>query len=366
MKNKFFAVLVMAVIAFYSCEVSPSPSGDQINSSELVFGFPSGTEGAKSVSTTFETGYTAWVRAFDSNRNRVAIGGAGVYNVTLSWDSSISKWKGSLNLSTVSGEITFLAVVFDSSSKVQYRGSQTITISDANRNTAITLGAALTFSLGDVGPGGGYIFYDKESYGSDGWRYLEAAPADFSFDWTSTYIDSGYIVNNGDVYEDKAPTGYGAEDVLVYTKKDFYWGPAGTLGTQASLGEGTPNFVLLDAATTATPILRDGKGRKTIVNPDNPRRDTPECLKAQALNGLTDWFVPSESELAQMYANKSNVPGLSSSLYWSSTESSTTTYDEIYKVNIPDAKAVDMSALSLTVSNVSRDTVKFVRPSRRF
>ena len=32
-----------------------------------------------------------------------------------------------------------------------------------------------TFSVGDVGPAGGYVIYDKGSY-SDGWRYLEVSP----------------------------------------------------------------------------------------------------------------------------------------------------------------------------------------------
>jgi len=38
-----------------------------------------------------------------------------------------------------------------------------------------------TYSLRDIGPAGGYIFYDKGSY-SNGWRYLEAAPV--STEWT--------------------------------------------------------------------------------------------------------------------------------------------------------------------------------------
>ena len=34
-----------------------------------------------------------------------------------------------------------------------------------------------TYKVGDRGPAGGWIFYDKGHY-SDGWRYFEAAPAD--------------------------------------------------------------------------------------------------------------------------------------------------------------------------------------------
>ncbi|MHA1232832.1 MAG: hypothetical protein ACTSPQ_19565, partial [Candidatus Helarchaeota archaeon] len=42
-------------------------------------------------------------------------------------------------------------------------------------------GLSPTTTVYGTGPAGGYIFYDKGSY-SDGWRYLEAAPA--STEWT--------------------------------------------------------------------------------------------------------------------------------------------------------------------------------------
>jgi DUF1680 family protein len=36
------------------------------------------------------------------------------------------------------------------------------------------------YAIGDIGPAGGYIFFENPNYASDGWRYLEAAPFDQS------------------------------------------------------------------------------------------------------------------------------------------------------------------------------------------
>jgi DUF1680 family protein len=36
------------------------------------------------------------------------------------------------------------------------------------------------YAIGDVGPAGGWIFYENPNYAADGWRYLEAAPFDQS------------------------------------------------------------------------------------------------------------------------------------------------------------------------------------------
>jgi TolB-like protein len=47
------------------------------------------------------------------------------------------------------------------------------------RDLALTL--TNSYRVGEVGPSGGYVFYDKGSY-SDGWRYLECAPANYELD----------------------------------------------------------------------------------------------------------------------------------------------------------------------------------------
>ena len=126
-----------------------------------------------------------------------------------------------------------------------------------------------TYALRDIGPAGGWIFYDK-GFVSDGWRYLEAAPSDQST---------------------------GAE-----------WGCYGTLILGADgtvVGTGEQNTIdIEDRCTTA------GTAADICAN--------------LTFGGHSDWFLPSKDEFFLMYKNLKvfGVGGFADNGYWSSSEGS--------------------------------------------
>ncbi len=128
--------------------------------------------------------------------------------------------------------------------------------------------------IGGPGPAGGIVFYDKGAY-SDGWRYLEAAPA--STEWTNKP-----------------------------------WGGYGTLvgGTGTAIGSGSANT---EAIVTAY-------GNE---EPDEGRNDYAARVAADLSFGrYDDWFLPSWDELDLMSENLhgEGIGGFASAYYWSSSE----------------------------------------------
>ncbi|MDR0456327.1 MAG: hypothetical protein LBH20_06560, partial [Treponema sp.] len=108
-----------------------------------------------------------------------------------------------------------------------------------------------TYKIGDIGPAGGIVFYDKGNYSgkADDWRYLEAAPADTEFiaEWGSFGINVS--------------------------------------GTGQAIGSGKSNTQLI-AERLRT--LGESKCAAQL------------CVKMD-YNGFTDWFLPSKDELDLMY-----------------------------------------------------------------
>jgi hypothetical protein len=142
--------------------------------------------------------------------------------------------------------------------------------------------AGKTYKIGDIGPAGGIIFYDRGSYSSskaDGktnglaaeWRYLEAAPVEteFTAEW------GGYGVNIS--------------------------------GTGLTIGSGKKNTQF---------IIERMKG----LGGSNCAAQL--CVKMD-YNGFTDWFLPSKDELDLMYKNlkQKNAGKFGTKIsYWSSSQ----------------------------------------------
>ena len=125
----------------------------------------------------------------------------------------------------------------------------------------------LVYSIGDIGPAGGYVFYDKGSY-SDGWRYLEAAPSDLEERYKWGTISSLY-----------------------------------SLVTSTDIGKGKTNTNgIVNCCTNAS---------ETAAN---------ACLE-YSVNGYDDWFLPSKDELKLMYTNlyANGIGGFVPYTYWSSS-----------------------------------------------
>jgi hypothetical protein len=122
-----------------------------------------------------------------------------------------------------------------------------------------------TYKVGDTGPAGGLIFYDKGSV-SNGWRYLECGPSDLT---------------------------------------SVSWGSSVTTGATDYLGAGKANTsnIVSDYGTSGTYAAL-------------------EC-KNYSLNGHNDWYLPAGEELSdalQYLAWNGKGSFVAGGDYWTSTE----------------------------------------------
>ncbi|GHV96685.1 hypothetical protein AGMMS50293_30050 [Spirochaetia bacterium] len=146
---------------------------------------------------------------------------------------------------------------------------------------------APVYKVGDTGPAGGLIFYDKGN-NSGGWRYLEAAPAD-------TEVDVVWFTENTRIGK---------------------WGPEigiGKINTKEIMAEFNKRGGGFDTAARACDDL--------------------------SVNGFDDWFLPSRDELNFMYGNlhRRDLGGFRNAQYWSSTI--ITNNRDVSYINFSDGKA---------------------------
>ena len=129
--------------------------------------------------------------------------------------------------------------------------------------------AGKVYKLGDFGPAGGLVFYDKGVF-SNGWRYLEAAPSETEFQ-----------------------AEWGAYEKYVS-------------GTVDGIGRGKQNTQAIVEYLRQT----------------GERGKAAQLCAALAYDGFNDWFLPSKDELNMMYRNlkQKGLGEFGDKWYWSSSQ----------------------------------------------
>jgi len=162
------------------------------------------------------------------------------------------------------------------------------------------------YKIGDKGPAGGIVFYDRGYYHNDtysvgsvdytiNWRYMEAAPAstEFMAEW--------------------GPQNY---DVSIGNSSMLTW---------SDVGNGEKN----------TQIIVNSYSEYDLTG-----FAAQKCINL-VVGKYNDWFLPSNQELLAMYNNLkvANLGGFSNALYWSSTQAnpdSDGVFNLAYAVNFDD------------------------------
>jgi hypothetical protein len=167
-----------------------------------------------------------------------------------------------------------------------------------------------TYKIGDTGPAGGFIFYDKGN-NSGGWRYLEAAPA--STERTLPFFVEGYGMYNSVKCGDKR-VGAGKENTRIWMQI----------------------------------ISKEGGGINTAQW---------YCDQLTA-NGYDDWYLPTEDELLYMYNSFSNGLGdFQGKEYWASNDFKDIYYNQIF---------VDFSNGKVGTNFFNKEAKHLVRAIRQF
>ncbi len=134
-------------------------------------------------------------------------------------------------------------------------------------------GAANTCVVGDMGPGGGKVFWVLEGWPT-GLRYMEAAPNTWNGGSSDPRISWCSTGPNGK----KIP---GADEI--------------------GIGFGKVNTDDMVAACTS---------------------GAANSVRAYTGGGKSDWFLPSKDELNELYKQKTTVDGFAAGDYWSSSQQS--------------------------------------------
>ncbi|MDR0502255.1 MAG: DUF1566 domain-containing protein [Treponema sp.] len=191
---------------------------------------------------------------------RIAADGVYLWGIGTEWfDSPITLYPVGIDVMGGDGILqTDTTKVRITAVDIPYRSEEVFYREGEAPHAAAALGS---YKIGDTGPAGGIIFYDKGN-DSNGWRYMEAA---VNFDITSSHA-WGYFSNN--------------------------------IGTRTTIGTGKENTGLMLAAGAAPAAQA--------------------CVDFRG-GGKNDWFLPSKDELNELYKQRSHFENTRLS-FWSSSQ----------------------------------------------
>ncbi|NER13003.1 hypothetical protein GWK08_06100 [Leptobacterium flavescens] len=152
-----------------------------------------------------------------------------------------------------------------------------------NEENIIVLNKQCEYEIGDIGPAGGIVFYDKGEF-TDGWRYLQAAPEDFS---------------------------------------NAQWGCYGSAITDARLTDIGSGFDNTSAIALFHNNLQGFDENPELCSQQNDGSVAAWiCLNFENNGIRRGWFLPSSEEAMLMYENLhlNGIGNFEKALYWTSTE----------------------------------------------
>ena len=213
--------------------------------------------------------------------------------------------------------------------------------------------------VGDIGPAGGIVFYDKGEY-SDGWRFLEAAPNDLKVVYGEPTVDNstpGY--SSGTV---RFVFGYyrtTSDGDNLYVNGTTTYNAANCTGS--AVGTGKANTDLLVAAMGNSTYTENSGATKTA------QYAAKLCADLE-YNGFDDWFLPSLDEMALLYTENYSRFGLvklSGVDTWYATSSEYSSYVTKFLVRGMSYYYGNQS-YSIGQNTKLRETSVYIRPIRLF
>ena len=334
-------------IASYS--ISPAaPAGTSFNTSTGLFsGTPTSvqsataytitaTNAAGSSTATFTLTVTSTAPSFtfsSTSETRVATLALAGYTVSstgaaITSYSLIGTLPAGLSFSTSNGRIT--------GTPTETRTATTYTVigaSASGETSTATYRLRVTGDLGDVGPGGGTIFY----YSNTGFN---CGP-----NFTATGSPTAGKCN----YLESARSGWntGSDPRRTFAQS-----------TPVDYRNAAVNNASSPETATAIAIGWGYRNTRAIILQGNSDTSTSAAALANSYTATVssvvynDWYLPSKDELSELYSRRALVAGLLAGYYWSSSEATTSTWAR----HFGDATLIGL------VKNLSN----YVRPIRAF